>query len=224
MNWEDYKDHSTSDLLEHIKWKNDSDTECSTSAVYAYRALFFRFREDVVKKCRIISKNWGYDNDTGDSIAEATFARFWQYPFSFNQEKCNTPNIDTCLKLYLYVIAKRLLSTYKDGLESDANPYDGNEQIVIDFPDLDNMDVSTERKKGIKSMYDKINNILNGLSPKHKIIYLTYKQHGKDGFTLPRNLSKQLREELELTQSSIRVYKKEAFDSVDKLLNIYGNK
>lgn len=224
MNWQDYKDLSTSELLEYTRWKEDSDTECATAAVHAYRALFFRFREDVVKKCRIVSKNWGYDNEVGDSIAEATFARFWQRPYSFNREKCNASDLDKCLKFYLYAIAKNLLYTFKDHLDGDKNPYDGNEQIVVDFPNLDQMDIPTEKKKGLQHMYEKINQILNGLSPKHKIIYLTYKQHGVDGFKLPRKLVKQLREELELTQNSIRVYKKEAFDSVNQLLKIYGNK
>ena len=224
MNWLDYKDSPTSDLLEYIKWKNDSDPDYSLAAANAYHALYFRFREDLIKKCRIISKNWGYNDEEGNSLAEASFARFWQYPYSFNEKKCTVPDLDRCLKFYLYTIAKNLLSTLKDQIEGNRSPYDGSEQVIIDFPALDSMDLPIERKKGLQNIYDKINESLNGLSPKHKIIYLTYKQHEKEGFKLPRNLLKQLREELELTQNSIRIYKKEAFDSVNQLLKIYGNK
>ncbi|MEQ1798320.1 MAG: hypothetical protein ABL872_10220, partial [Lacibacter sp.] len=70
--------------------------------------------------------------------------------------------------------------------------------------------------------HDVIEKALARLTPKHKIVYLTYKQYEQDGFKLPRKLLQSLREELGITQSSVQVYKKEAFDKIDEYLNIYG--
>ena len=41
---------------------------------------------------------------------------------------------------------------------------------------------------------------------------------------MPRKLLKDLRTELDLTQSSIRVYKKEANEAVEQYLKLYGTK
>lgn len=73
-------------------------------------------------------------------------------------------------------------------------------------------------------MCDKIRQSQARLSPKHKIVYLTYKTHEKDGYKLPRELLKSLRDDLDLTQNSIRIYKNEAFNTVKTYLDIYGSK
>ena len=75
--------------------------------------------------------------------------------------------------------------------------------------------------------YEIIKAALERLTPKHKIIYLTYKEyepHFKAGFNFPRAFLKKLQDELELTQASIRVYKKQAYDKIDEYLKIYGAK
>jgi len=69
--------------------------------------------------------------------------------------------------------------------------------------------------------------MLDRLSPKHRIIYLTYKHYEhitNDGYKLPRKLLKELRTELDLTQNSVRVYKNEAFNDVETYLKTYGSK
>lgn len=55
-----------------------------------------------------------------------------------------------------------------------------------------------------------IDRAMLGLSNKHKIIFLTYKAYEESGKNIPRSVSKKLQNQLDLTQSSIRVYKKEA--------------
>ena len=107
------------------------------------------------------------------------------------------------------------------------NPFTGDEEIIREFPDIDNMGMGKERKAILKERFEHIQKALNRLTPKHKIIFLTYKQYEseiKDGYKLPRKLLKELRTELDLTQNSIRVYKKEVFDIVEKYLKTYGSK
>ena len=89
------------------------------------------------------------------------------------------------------------------------------------------MDIPHERKAQLLKRYEIVKTALERLSPKHKIIYLTYKEYEeelKSGYNFPPAFRKRIQDHLDLSQASIRVYKKEAFDKVDEYLNIYGSK
>jgi RNA polymerase sigma factor (sigma-70 family) len=221
MSWKTYEDTSTSELIEYIKWKGQP--EYLEAATEAYTALYFRFCEDLIQKCRIVVGRWGYDKVVCDEIAERTFKRFWSHPHTFDEANCKTYDINTCLKLYLYRVAQNQLSDYRKQ-EARPNPYTGKEEIVKDFPDLENLNTGEAKRKELKRIQEIITKALDRLSPKHKIIYLTYKAHSVDGFNLPDSLTKSMQDELDLTQISIRVYKKQAIDKVNEYLDIYGNK
>lgn len=222
MDWKEFENETTEDLLEMIKWRNDSE-EYAT-AENAFKAFFFRFRDDVTKKARVVARNWGYDKDVGDAIAENAFDRFWRKPFTFNASKCKTLDIDRCIRLYLYKIARNLLADHKRLEESGPGPYSGDEELVMEFPDLERMALTNEKLRDLKKLYELIKGAIDRLSPKHKVIYLTYHAYEKEGLKLPRKLLQTLRDELDLTQSTIRVYKKEAFDTVEQYMKVYGSK
>ena len=89
------------------------------------------------------------------------------------------------------------------------------------------MEISKEKKAVVLDRFEHIKKLLDRLSPKHRIIYLTYKQYeqeSKEGFKLPRKLLKNLRTELDLTQTTVRIYKNEGFNEVETYLKIYGSK
>lgn len=222
MSWKEYENEPTKNLIEYIQWKEQDDYK--QIAAGAFRVFCFRFREDIIKKCRVICGKWGYDNHISDLIAERTFNRFWKYPTTFTPSKCKK-EIDSCIKFYLYKIAQRQLADYKKE-ESGTNhsPYSGDEEIIKEFPDLDSLTLSNESRKEIKKKQEIIEKALERLTPKHKIIYLTYKAHEQHGYKMSRPLLKSLREELELAQASLQVYKKEANDTVNEYLKIYGTK
>lgn len=221
MSWQDFEHETTDDLVEYIRWrKNPGDVEVAGNA---FKAFCFRFQKDLTHKCRVIATNWGYDNHVGDIIAERTFSRYWKYG-KFDKSKSNVADTDTAVKLYLYKIAKRELSNYKKELTADLSPYTGDEEIVTEFPNIDMSKVSVEKRAELKRIQEIIENALARLTPKHKIIYLTYKAYQHEGHTLPRGLLKKLRDELELAQTSIQVYKKEAYDTVDEYLKLYGSR
>lgn len=221
----DLNKETTKSLLDYIQWRDDPDY--SEIAKEAIRVLTFRFQMDLLKKLIPICKNWGYDKQVATEIAYATFDRIWKYP-KFDISKAKEKDYDKAFIFYLFRIAGRLLADYKKSQKEDHNPFSGDEEIVRDYPDIDNVEMGIERKAILKERFEHIQKALSRLSPKHKIIYLTYKQYEqdtKDGeYKLPRKLLKNLREELDLTQNSIRVYKKEAFDEVDNFLKIYGSK
>ena len=221
MSWQDFEHETTDDLVEYIRWrKNSEEVEVAENA---FKAFCFRFQKDITHKCRVIATNWGYDNHVGDIIAESTFARYWKYG-NFDKSKSNVADTDTAVKMYLYKIAKRELSNYKTALSGDLSPYTGDEEIVTEFPNIDTVKGSVERRGELRRIQEIIEKALARLTPKHKIIYLTYKAYQHEGHTLPRGLLKKLRDELELAQTSIQVYKKEAYDIVDEYLKLYGSR
>lgn len=217
-------DESTENLIAYMQWKDEPGY--TDMAREAFRQFFFRFQEELIRKTRVVARNWGYDNDVADFIAEKAFERFWKYP-NFDIKKSRSKNWDTGVILYLFKFAFHLLADYRKSQNGEGNPFTGEEEIIYEFPDIDAMDIEVERKAKLQNEYEVVQRVLSSLGPKHKIIYLTYKGYEyntRQGYKLPRKLLENLRKELNLTQSSIQVYKKEAFDKVNEYLAIYGKK
>ena len=223
MNWEELKNETTNDLIDFIKYKEQADYRELAEA--AFVAFTFRYNKEIVDKCRKIGKKWDYDNTTADVIAQRSFEKFWKYPFGFDTNKCGEVGIDNCVIIYFLRIIRRCFFDYYKELSGEGtSPYDGTEEVIVEFPTLDHLEIPAEKANDLQKIHDLIENALTRLSPKHKIIYLTYKAYEKEGYKLPRELLKKLREELELTQNSIRVYKNEAFQTVDQYIKLYGSK
>jgi RNA polymerase sigma factor (sigma-70 family) len=219
MSWEALRDESTENLIAYMQWKNEAGYE--DMAKNAFRSFVFRFQEEIIKKTRVVVRKCGYDNETADLIAERTFERLWKYP-NFDITKSKAKDFDTGVIIYLFAIAAHQLADYKKEQNGEINPFTGDEIIIRELPNPENFRLPSERKVILKERHDIIEKALARLTPKHKIVYLTYKQYEQDGFKLPRKLLQSLREELGITQSSVQVYKKEAFDKIDEYLNIYG--
>ena len=221
---QDLNNEPTDNLLEFIQCKDDPDY--AETAKEAFRVFTFRYQLDLHTKLIPICTNWGYDKQVAKEIAYETFARIWKYP-NFEFSKAKQKDYQTAIIFYLYGIAKRLLADFKKNQDEEPNPFKGDEEIIRDFPNIEKMNGSLERKAILKERLEHIQKALNRLTPKHKIIYLTYKQYEsetKDGFKLPRKLLKEMRTELNLTQNSIRVYKDEANKEVENYLKTYGSK
>jgi len=221
---QDLNSESTENLLEYIQWKDDPDyTEIAKEA---FRVFTFRYQLELLKKLTPICKNWGYDEQVATELAYETFARIWKYP-KFDLSKSKQKDYDKAITFYLFGIAKRLLADYKKNETEEPNPFTGDEEIIREMPDIEMFETGKERKADLKKMYELLNEALARLTPKHKIIYLTYKHYESltnEGYNLPRHLTKKLQEELDLTQNSIRVYKKQAIEAVNTHIKIYGSK
>lgn len=216
MTWDDLKDESTADLISYIQCKDEPAYNLLADS--AFIAFAFRFREKVIDRCRYVGKNYGHNTAINDGIADRVFDRFYKYPFRFQVSNCKELPIEQCVLLYLYRIAQRCFFDYYHEQQPDeATPYDGTEEVVVELPDLDNLDLEEEQLELAREEREKVDKALRSLSEKHRIIYLTYMSYGHEGFKLPRKLLAQLRKELELSQNSIRVYKKEAIEAVTKM-------
>lgn len=215
---------STESLLEYIQWKDEPDY--SEIAKEAFSVFTFRYQLELLKKLLPICKNWGYDEQVATELAHETFARILKYP-KFDFSKSKHKDYDKAITVYLYGIAQRLLADYKRSETEEPNPFTGDEEIIREMLDIDMLEIGKERKAELKRMYELLNEALARLTPKHKIIYLTYKHYESltnEGYNLPRHLTKRLQDELDLTQNSIRVYKKQAIEAVNTHIKIYGSK
>lgn len=215
------KDKSSEELLELIKKKDDKNL--SADAEEAFRVFTYRHQLDLMKKLIPICKGWGYDEQVATEIAYQSFERVWKYP-KYDSAKTKQADDFTKVLFYLFGIARRLLAEYKKKASKEAPPFTGDEEIIYDFPSLEQLNIAVDKKDELEQYYSIIKEALDSLTPKHRIIYLTYKQfesETNDGFKLPRNLLAKLRNELNLTQNTIRSYKNEAFMEVNKKLDTY---
>lgn len=221
---QDLNNEPTENLLEYIQWKDEPDyTEIAKEA---FRVFTFRYQLELLKKLTPICKNWGYDKQVATELAYEAFNRIWKYP-KFDLSKSKQKDYHKAITFYLFGITKRLLADYKKSETEEPNPFTGDEEIIRDFPDIEMLEIGKERKAELKRMYELLNEALARLTPKHKIIYLTYKHYESltnEGYNLPRHLTKKLQDELDLTQNSIRVYKKQAIEAVNTHIKIYGSK
>lgn len=232
MSWQEFHEEPTADLVEYMRVMGPGD---QASADDAFHAFILRFRVYLQKLCRRVVAGYGYESYIGDQIAEETFLKF-RTSSSFSPDKCKSPNLDQCIKLYLAKTARRALIDY-DRKEKDENPFDGSEELAYEMPNIDDLRGDPERLTELKKQYEVVELVLSRLSDKHRIIYLTYKQyehemHRRDPdengnprqYYPPRPLLEKLRKETGLTQSTIRKYKEEANNMIEQLLKVYGNK
>jgi len=216
--WKQFEKETTSDLIQFIKWKNQNNFEDDAKA--AFIAFCFRFRADIIKKCEIICNRWNYDIDTAQELAQRTFEKFWKYPNYDDTKRKEGKDYDTGVKFYLFGIAQNeLTNIYRESQSVSA--YSGDEKIIYDLPEMDFESMDPERKKELEEKLDIVKIALDRLSTKHRIIYLTYEAHKKQGFNLPKHLRESLRKELNLAQGTIRFYRFEAEKIISDYLKIW---
>lgn len=204
---EELENEPTETLIQVMGWRDQ--TEYAMAAQNALRVFTSRFEVDLVAACRVVCGKWGYDREVADTIAENTFARFWKYP-KYEHARTRESSVDRGVLCYLLGIARRQLADFHAHRKDDA-PYDGSENII------DSVDEALEplrdcTPKRLKEARQKIESALKGLTWKHRVVFLTYLVHGKDGHYISRALSTKLQEALGITQNGIRLYKKQAFD------------
>lgn len=225
MTAEELAKEPTEDLIEYINW--GKQPEHKDLAENAFIAFCLRFRDRVQRSCRIIAEKRGFDHTVADKIAETVFDRFYKYQ-KYNGKKCRYTDRDKCVELYLYGFAERALADYFHDLQNPLL----NVKIVTEFPDieeyfdLEEEELPQERKAELQKKYEIIQRALERLSPKHKVIYLTYIPYEsklkKGEHYLPREFLKKLQDYLGLSQNSIRAYKNQAYEKIKEYLEIYG--
>ena len=220
----DYENMVGSELLEYISFKDEFPNEAEM-AFYVFQA---RYQRDILQKSEVLCSKFEYNEAIAFLAATCTFDKVWKNAHTFNMKKANTKNVDKAILLWMYKILFTQILLFKNR-DTCAQPTkeedlslinDVNGLIKVHAPE------DLEKQKELKENLSFLERALQGLSPKHRIIYFTYLAYKPDkDKNIPRSVSNKLQEQLELTQASIRVYRKEATDLVNNYINkVNGNK
>lgn len=204
----DFDKICSSELLDYISFKSEYPKE----AEHAFIEFCRRFEKNVIEKAEIYSSKFGYSEVIALEIAHCAFSRVWKYP-SFNLKKAKSKDVNKAILLWLYPIMYTQLIKYGEQNTCAEPTIEEDLSIITDLDELINKTSDSddiEHKKKLKIKLDILNSAFIGLSQKHKIIYLTYKAYEVPGKNIPRSISKKLQDTLELTQSTIRIYKRDA--------------
>ena len=134
-------------------------------------------------------------------------------------------DVDKGIKIWLHKIVFNELMKF--GVKETCAEVDENDLDIIE--NIDELVTFTvgdeiEKKRDLKLRLEILERAMLGLSEKQKIIYLTYKAYENNGKNIPRIVSQKLKERLNIAQSSIRVYKKEAIEHINNYLkSLNGN-
>ncbi len=212
---------SSDELIEYVSFKEEFPIE----AEKAFTIFCDRFQQDVIKTAEIYSNKYGHNEVVALDIANCVFAKVWKY-HSFDKSKSKIKDVDKAIKIWLYAIVFNELMKY--GVKDTCSePEEEDLSLVENMDNLISLTVGedSEKRNDLKIRLEIIERAMLGLSEKHKIIYLTYKAYENNGKNIPRTVGKKLREKLNLVQSSIQVYKKEATDHINNYFkSLNGNR
>tara|TARA_R110000744_G_scaffold275736_1_gene388540 strand:- start:1403 stop:2083 length:681 start_codon:yes stop_codon:yes gene_type:complete len=208
-NWNKLKDEPTLRLTEMFQDNKSTESQKEN----AFHAICYRFKDDVLKRSEIVCKRFGHDITVAEQVTTATFTSYAKKG-GFLIQKANEQDVDDAFKSYLFKIAKNELTNYYREEQRKKNyPYDGTEHIITELPVLEGMKLSIEQSIILKA--------IESLTPSQRIVYLTYSQYEKLGFNLPKKLLLELRQQLgDISQTTIRTYKKEAFDKIKSFTEV----
>lgn len=178
--------------------------------------LFVSYFEIKIKKrVEILALKYGYNENVAFEAIRCAFNKVWLYP-TFDMGKSSCTNEENAIIIWLVKIAFSQMCQFtrtgecaRISEEEDLSVIENTEDFVDSFQvaGLDPL----EKMQLIKIMEKK----LSLLDEKHRIIYLTYKAYQRSGKKLPRKLLEKLRKRLGLSQSAIRVYKKQACEAIN---------
>ena len=190
------------------------DEEAARKAFYLFVSYF---EIKIKKRVAIFALKYGYNENVAFEAIRCAFNKVWLYP-TFDMGKSSCTNEENAIIIWLVKIAFSQMCQFtrtgecaRISEEEDLSVIENTEDFVDSFQvaGLDPL----KKMQLIEIMEKK----LSLLDEKHRIIYLTYKAYQRSGKKLPRKLLEMLRKRLGLSQSAIRVYKKQACEAINDL-------
>lgn len=179
-----------------------------------------RFGSNILQKAEIYASKFGYGPGVALELANCTFDKVWKYP-TFDIKKSKHKDPAKGVVIWMLRILYTQLIKYGQEHACAAPSEEENLSLITNLDELVNQKLpegDLELKLHLKNKLKTLDGAFAGLGEKHRIIYLTYKAYEVPGKTIPRSISTKLKETLELTPSTIRVYKKEANEHVNQYL------
>ena len=188
------------------------DEEAARKAFYLFVSYF---EIKIKKRVEILALKYGYNENVAFEAIRCAFNKVWLYP-TFDMRKSSCTNEENAIIIWLVKIAFSQMCQFtrtgecaRISEKEDLSVIENTEDFVDSFQvaGLDPL----EKMQLIEIMEKK----LSLLDEKHRIIYLTYKAYQRSGKKLPRKLLEKLRKRLGLSQSAIRVNKKQACEAIN---------
>lgn len=188
------------------------DEEAARKAFYLFVSYF---EIKIKKRVEILALKYGYNENVAFEAIRCAFNKVWLYP-TFNMGKSSCTNEENAIIIWLVKIAFSQMCQFtrtgecaRISEEEDLSVIENTEDFVDSFQVAGLNPL--EKMQLIEIMEKK----LSLLDEKHRVIYLTYKAYQRSGKKLPRKLLEKLRKRLGLSQSAIRVYKKQACEAIN---------
>lgn len=193
-------------LLQLIGDKNDMEKAKDSLALFsAY------FEEKIRTYAEVQASHLKLTETEAFQAMQCAFVKVWKYPYSFDMNKSHCKDEETAIIVWLKsIVASQLFEYAKKGYcadqteEEDLSVVENTESFV----EYHMPNISNDEKMRLVLAFDKK---FSTLDEKHRIIYLTYKAYESRGKKLPRRLLEKLRKRLGISQTTIRVYKREAY-------------
>lgn len=221
LDWSKPDTISTLELIEYISWKGQGDAETEEAGKRAFGIFYGRFSKDLSQKCEILCSRYRYDSSVALELLEKTFSKFINLN-KFNIAKCKTKDVDLCVKLYLFQIAKfSLIDIYRE--RTGLRGYDkyNHYGLVHEIEEMDAFQNGIPSIGKLRDAYELLTHALSGLSEKQKLIYLTYKNAGKLKGEQSKHLLSLLSEATGLSKGTIRSYDNRAKEIVEAISKVY---
>ena len=177
--------------------------------------LFIGYFESKIKlNIDIHASKLGFDENVAFEAIQCAFNKVWMYPtFDMNKAHIKDPNMAIIVWLIQIAISQmyQFASTgvcAKIKEDEDLSIIEDPEAFVNSFNIL-----SLDADKKMEYVMA-LNDTLSMLDEKHRIIFLTYKAYYVRGKKLPRVVLEKLRSRLGIVQATVRVYKREACETV----------
>lgn len=212
----DFEKICSSELLDYISFKDEYPKE----AELAFREFCRRFEKDVLKKAEVYCSKFNYNEIIAFDVANCAFARVWKYP-TFDLKKSKSKDIDKGILLWLYPIMYTQILKFEYAPTCEEASEEESLDIITNVDELvEKMseEYGIEAKNGLKKKLKFLDDAFLALTQKHKIVYLTYKAYERSGKNIPRTISKKLQDTLDLVPVTIRIYKRDANNHIEKYI------
>lgn len=197
-------------LLQAIANKNE-DMDAAARAL----ALFSSYFENKISVfAEIHASKLGYDDVVAFEAIQCAFNKVWMYP-SFDMKKSRFKDPEKAIVAWLMGIVSSQMHQFSQKGECAQISPEEDLSVIENSEDFVNLHVSELDMETKMERVMALDNKLSTLDEKHRIIYLTYKAYQTRGKKLPRTLLEKLRKRLNITQTTIRVYKREACETLN---------
>ena len=197
-------------LLKTIANKAD-DIKAAQDALAIFAGYF---ETKIMLHVEVIANKYGFDGNVAFEAIQCAFAKVWYYP-TFNMKKSHNDDPEKAIVRWLIRIAVSQMFQFSKKGECTQITDEEDLSVIESSEEFVSLKLPNRSPQEKIELVRALNKKLSVLDEKHRIIYLTYKAYQIQGKKLPRSVLEKLRKRLCITQTTVRVYKREACEALN---------